>query len=237
MAREKKVTRKKVVLFIVEGITEKESLELLLSELISDSNQIIFEVIGGDITSNKYKEDKTIVDKITDIIQDGGKRKFKASDYREIIHLVDTDGVFISSKNIYKDGKLNKFVYKDNGIYANNIESVLERNKRKRSVLNLLVSTNKVFGSVPYRVFYFSCNLEHVLHDKRQMENRYKTKSAESFQDKYIDNLDEFVEFICESDFSVKKPYKESWDFIKENNNSIKRYTNFNLLFEDYVDI
>lgn len=44
------MARKKVVLFIVEGITEKERLELLLTELMEDNSQIIFEVVGGDIT-------------------------------------------------------------------------------------------------------------------------------------------------------------------------------------------
>lgn len=231
------MARKKVVLFIVEGITERESLELLLSELINHSNKVIFEVVGGDITSNNYGKNKNIVDKIIDIIKDGGKRKFKSSDYREIVHLVDMDGAFISEENIYKNGNLNKFVYKDDGIYANDVKNVIERNNRKKKVLNSLVSLKKVFGNVPYRVFYFSCNLEHVLHGKRQIDNRLKVEYAEEFQDRYIDDLDGFIELLCDSSFTVKKPYRESWKFIKENNNSLERYTNFNILIQDYLDI
>ena len=45
------MARKRVVLFIVEGITDQESLELLLEEFIQDNNQVIFEVVDGDITS------------------------------------------------------------------------------------------------------------------------------------------------------------------------------------------
>lgn len=230
------MARKKVVLFIVEGITERESLELLLTELIEGNSQIIFEVVGGDITSDYNVNGKNIKEKLTEIIKDGGKRKFRPSDYKEVIHLVDTDGTFISRDNIYLDNTADGFVYKDDGIYANNIDRVIRRNSKKQWLLNLLMSTNKVFGSVPYRVFYFSCNLEHVLHNEREVEDKLKIKCAEEFQDKYIDNLQGFVDLICKSDFSVKKEYKESWDFIKEGNNSIKRFSNFNILLESYLN-
>lgn len=230
------VVRKKLVLFIVEGITERESLELILTELINENSRVIFEVVGGDITSDKYVESDKILKKIEDLIEGGGKRKFKASDYSEIVHLVDTDAVFISEKNIYRNNRLKRFIYKDDGIYTKYVESVIERNHRKQKVLNFLLSVKKVYGSVPYRMFYFSCNLEHVLHNKIQATSRSKVPYAEAFQDKYIDDLDGFVDFICHSDFTVKKEYKESWDFIKENNNSIKRYTNFNILLEDYIN-
>ncbi|MGO1468630.1 MAG: hypothetical protein ACTHW2_01275 [Tissierella sp.] len=230
------MTRKKVVLFIVEGITERESLELLLTELINDDSQIIFEVVGGDITSDKYIRREKILKKIEELIEDGGKRKFKPSDYSEIIHLVDTDAVFISEENIYRNNRLNKLVYKEDGIYTKYVKSVVERNKIKKEVLNFLLTINKVYGTVPYRMFYFSCNLEHVLHDEIQVNSRSKVRYAEDFQDRYIDDLESFIDFICNSDFSVKERYKESWAFIKKNNNSIKRYTNFNILLEDYVN-
>lgn len=230
------MARKKVVLFIVEGITDKESLELLLTELIEDDGQTIFEVVGGDITSDEDINRSNIKKKITDIIKDGGKRKFRPSDYQEVVHLVDMDAVFISEENIYEDKDLDRFVYKDDGIYARNIEKVIERNNRKKKLLNLLLSTNKVYRSVPYRVFYFSCNLEHVLHNEREVEENLKIKYAENFQDRYIDNLEGFVNLICNSSFTVKKDYKESWDFIKQGNNSIKRFTNFNILLNDYLN-
>ena len=230
------MARKKVVLFIVEGITEKESLELLLTELMEDNSQVIFEIVGGDITSDSLVNRRNIRNKLTDIIKDGGKRKFKPSDYQEVIHLVDMDAAFISEANIYEDNTLDRFVYKDDGIYAKNIERVIERNNKKKNLLNLLLSTDKVYGSVPYRVFYFSCNLEHVLHNERDVEENLKIEYAEDFQDRYIGNLEEFIDLICDSTFTVKKNYKESWDFIKQGNNSIKRCTNFNILLDDYLN-
>lgn len=146
------------------------------------------------------------------------------------------DAVFISEENIYEDQSANKLIYKEDGIYAKNIESVIKRNNKKKGLLNLLLSTNKVYKSVPYRVFYFSCNLEHVLHDKIEVEEKLKIKYARDFQDKYIDDLDGFVNLICNSIFTVDKEYKDSWDFIKKDNNSIKRFTNFNILLKDYLN-
>ncbi len=91
-----------------------------------------------------------------------------------------------------------------------------------------------MYGTVPYRIFYFSCNLEHVLHNIREVENEAKFDFSKKFQDEYIDDLDGFLKLICQNTFSVKKDYASSWNFIKLDNNSIKRYTNFNLLLDGY---
>ncbi len=223
------------MLFIVEGVTDRESLELLLTEVVEEDNQVLFQVVGGDITSDNSINSSNVKNKITDIIKDSGKRKFKPNDYREIIHLVDMDAAFISEDSVYEDSTLDRFIYKDNGIYANDRETVIKRNNKKKKILDLLVSTSKVYRTIPYRVFYFSCNLEHVLHNERDADHKLKIKYAESFQDKYIDNLEEFVELLCNSDFTVKKQYKESWEFIKEDDNSIRRFTNFNIFLYEYL--
>lgn len=230
------MARKKVLLFIVEGISDRESLELILTELAHADSEIIFQVVGGDITSNRNVDKGNIQSRLTKIIEDGGKRKFRPDDYQEIIHLVDMDGAFISEENIYKDSRKSRFVYKNNGIYAKYIESVIERNTKKKEIINLLINTNKVYKSVPYRMFYFSCNLEHVLYNEIQVPDRSKMKYAEAFQDKYIDDLEGFIDLICNSSFTVEKDYKPSWDFIRNNNNSIKRFTNFNIFLNEYIE-
>lgn len=73
------------------------------------------------------------------------------------------------------------------------------------------------------------------MHNEREVEDILKIKYSEAFQDKYIENLDDFIDLICKSDFTVKKGYKESWDFIKKDNNSLNRFTNFNIFLDDYL--
>lgn len=231
------MARKKVVLFIVEGITDKESLELLLVDLIKEDSQVIFELAYGDITADYNINNSNIKSKITDIIKGGGKRKFKPTDYKEIIHLVDMDGAFISEDSIYLDESIDRFNYRNDGIYSNNIEKVMKRNRKKQQLLNILCSTTKVYKSVPYRIFYFSSNLEHVLHDEIEIDESLKMEYAESFLERYENNLEEFVEFMCSSEFTVRGDYKKSWNFIKKDNNSIKRYSNFNIVLKDYTEL
>ena len=194
-----------------------------------------FEVTEGDITSEKTTTGSNIKKKITDIINKGGKRKYKKTDYKEIIHLVDMDGAFLDNADIVADEALEGFAYRNGKIYAADIKKVKERNEKKQTILNILCSTTRVFGGVPYRVFYFSSNLEHVLHDETEVSDRDKMKYAEEFQDRYIDDLEGFLKFFCESKFTVKKEYEESWEFIKEGNNSISRFSNFNIVLKDYV--
>ena len=107
-----RLARKKVVLFIVEGFSEKESLELLLSEFFGNNRQVIFEVAQGDITSDRNITQQNIKSKITELIKSSG-RKFKPADYKEVIHLVDMDAAFISEDNIYLDPLNSKFSYRD----------------------------------------------------------------------------------------------------------------------------
>ena len=220
-------------MFIVEGFSEKESLELLLSEAFGNNHQVIFEVVQGDITSNKNSSSNNIKSKITDLIKSSG-RKFKPSDYKEVIHLVDMDGAFISEDSIHLDRLSDGFSYRNNGIYAPDIQIVKDRNKRKQDLLKLLSTTPKVYTSVPYRIFYFSCNLEHVLHDEIAVSDNDKVQYAEDFQDLYFEDLDGFIDFICNSDFSVNQEYEDSWRFIQQDDNSIKRFTNLDIVLKDY---
>ena len=49
----------------------------------------------------------------------------------------------------------------------------------------------------------------------------------------YFDDPSEFVKFIYESEFAVAGNYEESWSYIKEGVNSLNRYSNFHLFFEE----
>ena len=43
----------------------------------------------------------------------------------------------------------------------------------------------------------------------------------------------EFIDFINNKDFKVLVDYKATWDFIKKDLNSVNRYSNFWLFFEN----
>ncbi|MCC8173332.1 MAG: hypothetical protein LIO65_02765 [Odoribacter sp.] len=43
----------------------------------------------------------------------------------------------------------------------------------------------------------------------------------------------EFLNFITNSDFSVKTDYQESWEYIREGFHSLERHTNLGLIWSE----
>ena len=102
---------KKVILFIVEGITDKNSLSLILSKLLSN-NHIKFHIVGGDVTTNKNTTIQNCITKVNDEINKFlSISKFKKTDILEVIHLVDTDGAYVEDEFVKLDNT-NNIIYK-----------------------------------------------------------------------------------------------------------------------------
>ena len=91
----------------------------------------------------------------------------------------------------------------------------------------------KVWGSVPYQAYYMSANLDHVLYDKLNSSDKDKENDAFLFAKRYKDRLDEFLQFIADSEFSVVGDFKDSWEFIKEGKHSLERHTNLGICFKE----
>lgn len=78
-------------------------------------------------------------------------------------------------------------------------------------------------------IFY---NIEDVLHNEICLDDELKMEYAEDFSDAYYDKEDLFIEFIKNEQFAVRGDYKETWEFIKIDGNSLKRYSKINLFFK-----
>jgi len=222
---------KKVILFIVEGPTDETSLSRILKK-ISEDKKIHFHLVNTDITSEFSSNTMNIIKKINDEIKKSiSKKYFKKSDIIQIIHIVDLDGTYIDPNNVvYHDN--DKIEYCSDCIKTKNVQGTINRNNCKARILNKLSSTNIING-IPYRIFFFSTNLEHVLHNVQNATREEKNNLAQNFEDRFYDKPKEFIKFINNKDFAINKEYEETWNFIKKENNSLKRYTNFNLYFID----
>lgn len=219
---------KKIILFIVEGITEKTSLALILSKLIKDEN-IQFQIVNGDITSDFFTFTTNAKVKVCEQIKGFMGNIYRKSDIIKVIHLVDIDGAYVDEKYI-KEGQVDTFKYSSECILARSIDEVVKRNEKKRGILNLLSTCNKISG-IDYYMYYFSCNLEHVLHDKCNMYVEIKMEAAEEFSERFYNREYEFIKYISSKIFTVKGDFRETWEFIKQDNNSLQRYSNFHLFF------
>ena len=222
---------KKVILFIVEGTTEETSLSRILKKLNEDK-MIYFHIVNTDITSEISSDTTNIINKINDEIKKSiSKKYFKKSDIIQIIHIVDLDGTYIEPKNIIYDSS-KKIEYSLENIKTKNVQGIIKRNNQKSGILNRLILTNMI-NKIPYRIFFFSSNLEHVLHNVQNATREEKNLLSQNFEDRFYDSPEEFIKFINNEEFAIFKEYIDSWEFVKKGNNSLKRYTNFNLYFKD----
>ncbi len=160
-------------------------------------------------------------------------RTFRETDLQEVIHLVDTDGVYIPETNIEEDATLSNFVYYINRIKAKDINKVIERNETKKANLEVLISTNEVLKKIPYKVYYLSQNLEHFFHDKLNCTREEKNKLAQLLEDRYIEDLESFLIFVRDSKLKSPDDYSDSWDYIKKSTNSLSRCSNIHIFLKD----
>jgi hypothetical protein fulcA4_10145 len=223
---------KKVILFLVEGASDLTSLEFI--DNINTDETIKFQITSGDVTSKLNITPQNCREEINKILLSFLERsKLRKTDIIKIIYILDIDGVYIPEINIIEDKNKKKFLYTINGIVAPSKENVQKRNESKKQIVEKLLVTSKI-NSIPYEMYYMSCNLEHVLHDKLEdISEDEKKELANKFADRFYEKEIEFIDFINNKDFKVLGDYKATWDFIKKDLNSVNRYSNFWLFFEN----
>ena len=153
-------------------------------------------------------------------------------DIKEIVHLIDTDGSFVTADAI-EEKEQGEIEYTEEKIIVKNKVFIEQRNQRKTEVVKLLFSTKKILGNIPYTIYYFSRNREHVFNNVTEnLSSNEKWELAEEFSDKYENDIEGFCELMCNSAFARGNKYKESWEFILEGTNSLKRYCNFHIFLK-----
>jgi len=224
---------KKVVLFIVEGITDEISIGHIVTKLKS-SRKVYFQIVNSDITSDNTSNNTNIIKKLNEQVKLSMlEQHFKKSDIIKIVHLVDLDGAFANEDCIqYKNIK--GVEYTEEGIFTRNKEKIKKRNLKKANILNKLSNTTEI-NKIPYEIYFFSTNLEHVLHNIQNAKDSEKQALAEKFEDMFYDRPEEFIAFIHSAPYALENEYNKTWQFIKADNHSLRRFTNFNLFFDKDV--
>lgn len=226
------MNEKKVIAFIVEGPSDEAALGSVMKEYFS-SNEVRFVVVHGDITLKDYVSADNILVKINEQIESvKNKYRYKQNDFIKIIHIVDTDGVYIPDTEI-KEADVEEIQYYVDHIEAKNVSAIIERNERKGDILFKLRRTGKVNG-IPYRIYYNSCNLEHVLYDElKDFSDDEKQLLSDEFAEAYEGKVDEFIMFISDSAVAAPGTYQKTWDYIEKDTNSLNRHTNMHLIFDE----
>ncbi len=226
---------KKVILFIAEGPTDEETLSPVLKKIFQKED-VRFHIVHGDLTSNWSVNAQNAVKTVNQHIDIERKRYgFGKKDILKVIHLVDMDGAFIMEDQvIYADQ--DEILYFSDHIETRSPETVINRNLRKSQILSRLSLTGKI-GSIPYSIYYFSRNLEHVFHNSnKNLTDEEKVNYADTFADRYSTNPSAFVSLLSGNDFTVPGDYRDTWEFISQGTNSLNRHSNFHLLFQDFPE-
>lgn len=222
--------RRKVVLFLVEGITDVTTLALPLRKLYGADPQVEFRVIHGDITAQEDVSIKNILERVGGELNLYAKsQKLKKDDFVGLVHIVDTDGAFVSDEQVKEDLSREKPFYREDGIYTSVVKSIQERNHRKAQVIKKLLETHNI-GKCPYRLYYMSCNLEHALYGDANADNKQKTSWAEKFEKEYKNDPEALIErFHSIYPEGILEEYSASWAYIQQDNHSLESGSNLYL--------
>jgi hypothetical protein len=220
------LARKKIVFVIVEGPSEEDALGAVLNRVF-DTNLVHLAVCHCDLTSKRGTTADNICSRVCQVVKDYAKEnRFKSEDFQQIIHLIDTDGTYITPDRITLKPEAEDPIYTATTIEAKNPAGIAYRNQMKGEAMDRLATTSSMWN-IPYRAYYMSCNLDHVLYDRLNTTDEEKEADALTFARFFKNDPDGFVSYICDSDFSVMTDYRESWKFIRDH--SLERYTNFGL--------
>lgn len=222
---------KKIILFLVEGSTDSTSLGLVMSRILENAD-VRFYILGGDICYryhiNEANAERSVLRFVNGFLQ---RYRLKKSDILKIVHIIDSDGAFIPPERVICAGKEHA-VYKETSIETLSVDSLRSRNEMKTAAAQALSKLSHV-EKIPYAFYYFSRNIEHVLHNRADsLSSREKRIFSESFENTYADRPEEFIAFIQSREVAVRGSYSKTWEYIFRGTNSLKRGTNFGLFFD-----
>lgn len=205
---------------------------------------------GGDITSSSFVTPKNIESKITNrfimpAVKAGGG--FYEKKIVKIIQIVDLDGAFLTEDHIAtlatERSDWEGVFYNDEigVIETDNLESILERNERKKMNLDYLLSLTKTgikikSSTIPYEIYFFSRDLDHFINNDPNMKSGKRFR-ADCFNRKYGLLTERFCKYFFDDPGSIGRlGYDESWSEMKRGSNSVKRFTNIDFLIKKLFD-
>ena len=128
------------------------------------------------------------------------------------------DGAYIPDAAVVK-GTTSEYIYSPENISCKNVNSVLERNRRKSKLMDYLLSLQNIKG-IPYVGYFMSSNLDHALYNIQNLDKELKGELCHmKFQRSKIRphsaNLSEveidmkLTEYFAENQIITRKDFQE----------------------------
>lgn len=225
----------KLVIFITEGKSEENALYSLMRSYFRP-NRVIFHIYHGDILIKRHRKGNPLSEIESIVQQECSRYGLSRSDILRVIHIADTDGLFIPDTAVRLDYRAKHAEYEEDAIYTCNPDSIKQRNRRRRGNVKALIHTRSLQGNIPYSIFYLSRNIEHALYGiESHVNDSRKTDLAYDFSDHFGYDWKLFMNYIENEDVTIGNTYKESWELIQNDTESLKRHTNIIYLFDEDV--
>lgn len=222
---------RKTVLFIVEGSSDKTALEKIFKKIYRRNRNIEFRFTSGDISTDPKTTIENVEKRIYTLVKAFlDDKKLKRTDLWGIVQLFDMDGAFIPESAIVR-GPTYRFTYSTTNISCTKPERVKERNKKKSTIINYLLTKHDI-ENISYEMFFMSCDLDHALYDQQNLAENLKQQYADKFYERFYGKEHLFPDFIKTDVVNgVPDDRLESWRYIKEKLHSLERHTNLHIYF------
>ena len=242
---------KRIVIVLVEGRSDREALQNIISALFDECYNGLFNVEfieeREDITSKKGIIPRCIEQWISNdyIVPFLNRNYLSPDDVQQVIQLTDLDGAYIDENLIVEDLSLQNTQYNSNGIVAKSRNDIAKRNANKRKNLDYLVQCDKFklysngqVKEIPYKVFYFASNLDHFLYGIANLDDVKKVSNAVAFAqetspsdfEKMVSDGGAFEDYVARN-----QSYLDSWEHIRQSTNSLGRFSNINILINEIL--
>lgn len=247
--------KKRRILFIVEGGSDLVHLQYPLQKLYDFAypGKYIIEIrhTDGDLMTNTRTNSSSgmvamELDKQVRASLTQGTSHFSLEDIEMIIQIADTDGVFVSDACVeFKAGQEKAFYDDTQGkIFHEKPKLIIARNHKKSAILrdmikrkDLEIKPKKTAEKgenphgirIPYRIFYFSCNIDHYFHFNANPSDEQKCCFANNFLKMAKQDSFYFARRIVEPP-KYRWGYEESWKWLEDGTNSLQRRNNLNIL-------
>ena len=237
---------KKVVVVIVEGITDQMVFEKFIRKLVK-KNGFFLKVINGDLLTNKQLNQNTGYEIIEDIKKLIYKEiKLNHEDIAFIGHVIDTDGIFIPKSSFVVDVENKHTFYGKNYVYdLEKRQVILKDEQSKEKLLNswsvkrenvkeLFDEVRYAYMDIPYKIYYNSLDLEHVI-SNRIVKDKDKEKEVVKFISSLKNKSHWFKEYF--NTMTSTLDYEDSWVDIIGSKNWYEAKSNIRFLIDDINEI
>lgn len=235
---------KKVILLLMEGPSDEDALlaptKAAISDVLVDSECFHTDVTTAslfpynasfDVSSDVSKTVGDFVDSYLD--KNPG---YDWGDLAAVIQVIDLDGALVRPDSVIEDWSTHKIQYGDEAISTPDRDFLLRRNRVKTASIKKLCNIETIGKGrkkIPYRIFFMSRNLEHALYGiSRELCDEEKEQLSFAYAKTCRDKPSFFLDSLKDEAIAVPGGYEETWRHCFQGTNSLKRGSNYHLLFD-----